>query len=84
MGTLVSWAIVIAFFLLGGYGVTLVRNAVMGRIIDPTQPFAGPMAAGLILIAVSVGFLGGLIYHREKKRGRARLPRRRREGDGAP
>ncbi|ADG06029.1 DUF2627 domain-containing protein [Kyrpidia spormannii] len=76
MGLLISWIILIGFFLLGGYGVTLVRDAVMGHLFNPSQPWLGPTLAGTVLIAISVGFLGGFIYYREKKRGKVKGARR--------
>ncbi|MDI3257320.1 MAG: DUF2627 family protein [Kyrpidia sp.] len=72
MGVLISWIILIGFFLLGGYGVTLIRNAVMGHLLDASQPWLWPTLAGLVLTAVSVGFLGGFIHYREKKRGKVK------------
>ncbi|MBX6394919.1 MAG: DUF2627 domain-containing protein [Alicyclobacillaceae bacterium] len=80
MGALISWAILIAFFLLGGYGVTLLRDAIMGHLLNPSQPFLWQSIAGLLLMMVSIGFLGGFIYYREKKRGNVRLPGKRRRG----
>lgn len=74
MQRLVSWLILIFVFLLAGYGLNLIRAAVMEKIADPATAVWWRLLAGSILMFGGLFFLGGFIYYRDKKRGMVRKP----------
>lgn len=71
---LVSWMILIAIFLLAGYGLNLIRVAVIEYIADPSIVIWWRVLIGSVLLLGGLFFLGGFIYYRDKKRGAVRKP----------
>ncbi|GAX91897.1 DUF2627 family protein [Effusibacillus lacus] len=71
---LVSWIILISIFLLAGYGLNMIRVAVMDNIADPSVIIWWRVLIGSILMVGGLFFLGGFIYYRDKKRGIVRKP----------
>lgn len=71
---LVSWSILIGIFLIAGYGLNLIRVAVMDWIADPAAIVWWRILIGSVLMLGSVYFLGGFIYYRDKKRGKVGKP----------
>ncbi|WP_018132822.1 DUF2627 family protein [Effusibacillus pohliae] len=71
---LVSWLILIGIFLLSGYGLNLIRVAVMDSISNPAAVVWWRILLGSILMLGGLFFLGGFIYYRDKKRGLVRKP----------
>ncbi|MFC4769215.1 DUF2627 family protein [Effusibacillus consociatus] len=74
MARLLSWIILISIFLLAGYGLNMIRVAVMENIADPSSVIWWRILIGSILMAGGLFFLGGFIYYRDKKRGLIRKP----------
>lgn len=74
MMRLVSWSILIGIFLVSGYGLNLIRIAVMDKVADPSAVIWGRVLIGLVLMLGGLSFLGGFVYHREKKRGKVGKP----------
>ncbi|BCJ85856.1 DUF2627 family protein [Effusibacillus dendaii] len=71
---LISWLILIGIFLLAGYGLNLIRVAVMDKIADPSAIIWWRVLIGSFLMVGGLSFLGGFLFYRDKKQGRVRKP----------
>lgn len=71
---LMSWSILIGIFLVSGFGLNLIRIAVMDKAADPSVVIWWRVLIGLVLMLGGLSFLGGFVYHREKKRGKVGKP----------
>jgi hypothetical protein len=74
MGRVIVWAILIGMFLLAGYGLNMIRIAIVEEIAAPDTVIWWRVLIGSILMTGGLGYLGGFIYYRDKKRGKVRPP----------
>jgi hypothetical protein len=74
IGKAIVWTILIGVFLLSGYGLNLIRVAIVDKMADPDAVIWWRVLLGAILMAGGISFLGGFIYHRDKKRGKIKPP----------
>lgn len=70
MRNLTAWLILIAVFLLAGEGLNIFRIEIerwlaFGHLADGFGALAG-----LLLAFAATAWLGGFVYHRDKKRGK--------------
>nr|NNM89550.1 DUF2627 family protein [Bacilli bacterium] len=73
MRTIISWAILISFFLIAGEGINLIRLGIMNSLGKmPNQGWQ--IILGILLAGLGTSFLGGFIYHRAKRRGQIKKP----------
>jgi hypothetical protein len=71
---IIVWIILIGIFLLAGEGFNLLRLAIMQKLADPQSSIWLQASIGTVLMFGGIGFLGGLIYYRDQKRGRVKKP----------
>jgi hypothetical protein len=71
---LISWSILIVIFLIAGYGLNLIRVAVMENLADPSVVIWWRVLIGSVMMLGGLFFLGGFIYYRDKKRGMVKKP----------
>lgn len=74
MGKFIVWCILLGVFLLSGYGLNLIRIAVMDKLADPSVIIWWRVLIGMVLMCGGIAFLGGFVYYRDKKRGKTRPP----------
>jgi len=74
MGKLIVWVILVGVFLLSGYGLNLIRIAIVDKMAHPEIVIWWKVLIGSILMVGGIGFLGGFVYYRDKKRGKVRPP----------
>ncbi len=74
MMRLVSWGLLVGIFLISGYGLNMIRVAVTEQVTDPSAVIWWRVLIGLVLSLGGFSFLGGFVYHREKKRGKVGKP----------
>ncbi len=73
MRAFISWAILIAVFLLAGEGINLLRIGLFNVMAGvPSQLWR--FVLGILLAGFGTAFLGGFIYYRAKKRGQVKRP----------
>jgi len=70
MRRLIAWAIVIGIFVLAGEGFELIRLAILDKMANPASVVWWKIVLGILFMAGGVTFLGGLVFYREKKRGK--------------
>jgi hypothetical protein len=68
------WTLLISIFLLACEGFNLLRLAIMQKLAEPHSSVWLQMSIGTLLMVGGLAFLGGLIYHRDQKRGRVKSP----------
>lgn len=70
MGRIIALIIVLIPIFLSAYGIKLMRDMIFG-ILHPPIPFlALQFLIGAILFLIGLGFVAGLVLHRDRKRGR--------------
>ncbi|MGZ4107917.1 MAG: DUF2627 family protein [Tumebacillaceae bacterium] len=74
MGKFIVWAILLGIFVVSGYGLNLIRVAVVDKLADPSVVIWYKVLIGSILMVGGLSFLGGFVYYRDKKRGKVRPP----------
>ncbi|HEU4964856.1 MAG TPA: DUF2627 family protein [Bacilli bacterium] len=74
LGKVIVWGILIGMFLLSGYGLNLIRIAIVDKMAHPEAVIWWKVLIGAVLMAGGLGFLGGLVYYRDKKRGKVGKP----------
>lgn len=72
MARILSWGILLAIFLISGYGLNMLRVAFMDQLSDPNIIIGWRVLIGFLLFGGSVSYLGGFIYYRDKKRGKVK------------
>lgn len=70
MRNLVAWCALLCVFLIAGEGINLFRNHIgewlaYGHLNDAVWTLGG-----LVIAFFATAFLGGYVYHRDKKRGK--------------
>ncbi|GIM48317.1 hypothetical protein DNHGIG_38660 [Collibacillus ludicampi] len=74
MARIMSWSILTAIFLIAGYGLNLLRDALMDKLSDPQTVIWWRVLLGFLLMSSGISYLGGFIYYRDKKRGNVKKP----------
>ncbi|CAM3792168.1 DUF2627 family protein [Alicyclobacillus pomorum] len=70
MRNLVAWGILIGVFFVAGEGLNLFRTHIEWYLASGSVSDVVWAAFGLLLGLAATAFLGGYIYHRDKKRGK--------------
>ncbi len=65
-------AVLIIFIpgIIGAYGIKLMRDALFSEVYTILVNETLQFIVGLIMFVVGFGFVGGFIYHRDKKRNK--------------
>ncbi|GMA52439.1 hypothetical protein GCM10025857_37960 [Alicyclobacillus contaminans] len=79
MRRLLAWGILMSVFLLAGEGFNLFRVHILWWLAQGDAGDALWAVAGLLLGGSATAFLGGFIYHRDKKRGKLKKRRPKRQ-----
>lgn len=74
LGKFIVWSILIGMFLLSGYGLNMIRIALVDKMAHPEAVIWWRILIGAVLMAGGLSFLGGFVYYRDKKRGKVRPP----------
>ncbi|KEO82354.1 DUF2627 family protein [Tumebacillus flagellatus] len=74
MGRLIVWVILVGIFLLSGYGLNLIRIAIIDKIANPEIVIWWKVLIGGVLMVGGLSFLGGFIFYRDRKRNKVRPP----------
>jgi hypothetical protein len=74
MAKLFVWSLLVGIFLLAGYGLNLIRIAIVDKLADPSTVIWWRVLIGAVLMTGGIGFLGGFVYYRDKKRNKIRPP----------
>jgi hypothetical protein len=74
MARIMSWTILTVIFLIAGYGLNLLREALMDKLSDPQTIIWWRVLLGFLLMSGGISYLGGFIYYRDKKRGKVKKP----------
>ena len=74
MGKVIVWALLLGVFLLSGYGLNLIRIALVDKLADPSTVIWWRVLIGGVLMTGGIAFLGGLVFYRDKKRNKVRPP----------
>jgi hypothetical protein len=74
MARILSWSILIAIFLTAGYGLNLLREAMMDKLGNPHAVIGWRVLIGFLLLGGGVSYLAGFIYYRDKKQGKVKKP----------
>lgn len=70
MARIIALIILLIPVILAGYGIKLMRDMVFG-ILHPPYPYLWlQFFAGMIYFVIGLGFLGGFILHRDRKRNK--------------
>lgn len=70
MRNLMAWSLLLAIFLLAGEGLNLFRIHINEWLAFGNFGDAIWAVAGLAIACLGTAFLGGFVYHRDKKRGK--------------
>lgn len=70
MKRLVALVILIIPGILAGYGFKLLRETFFGILNSPFPSLPLQLAGGLTAFTAGVGFIGGFIFHRDRKRNK--------------
>ena len=74
MAKVFVWALLLGVFLLSGYGLNLIRIALVDKLADPSTVIWWRVLIGGVLMTGGIAFLGGLVFYRDKKRNKVRPP----------
>ncbi|BAB06486.1 DUF2627 domain-containing protein [Halalkalibacterium halodurans] len=55
---------------IAGYGIKLMRDTIMQELLFPWPSLAIQFLAGFILFVAGFSFIGGFIFHRDRKNGK--------------
>ncbi|MCL6445973.1 MAG: DUF2627 domain-containing protein [Alicyclobacillus sp.] len=70
MRNLLAWGILTAVFLLAGEGLNLFRVHIIAWLAYGRWQDAAWTGFGFVLAFLGTAFLGGFVYHRDRKRGK--------------
>lgn len=74
VGKVIVWAILLGVFIFSGYGLNLIRIAIVDKMADPSTVIWWKVLLGGVMMTGGLLFLGGFVYYRDKKRGKVRPP----------
>ncbi|ASS75005.1 hypothetical protein CIG75_08395 [Tumebacillus algifaecis] len=74
LAKLIVWAILVGVFLVSGYGLNLIRIAIVDKMAHPDAVIWWRIVLGVILTTGGIAFLGGLVFYRDRKRGKVKPP----------
>ncbi|MCX7569166.1 DUF2627 family protein [Tumebacillus sp. DT12] len=74
MAKVFVWALLLGVFLLSGYGLNLIRIALVDKLADPGTVIWWRVLIGGVLMTGGIAFLGGLVFYRDKKRNKIKRP----------
>lgn len=70
MSRLIALVILIIPGITAGYGFKLLRDTMFGILNNPFPSLPLQFAGGLACFMAGVGFIGGFIFHRDRKRNK--------------
>ncbi|TCP59605.1 uncharacterized protein DUF2627 [Tumebacillus sp. BK434] len=71
---MIVWAILLGIFLIAGYGLNLIRIAIVDKMAHPDAVIWWRVLLGGVLMTGGIGFLGGFVFYRDSKRGKVKPP----------
>ncbi|MFD2168913.1 DUF2627 family protein [Tumebacillus lipolyticus] len=74
LGKLIVWGILLGVFIVSGYGLNLIRIAIVDKMAHPDAVIWWKMLIGAVLMTGGITFLGGFVFYRDKKRGKVKPP----------
>ncbi|MBL0387521.1 DUF2627 family protein [Tumebacillus sp. ITR2] len=74
MGRFIVWVILIGIFVLSGYGLNLIRIAIVDKIANPEIVIWWKVLIGSVLMVGGLSFLGGFVFYRDRKQNKVRPP----------
>lgn len=74
MGRFIVWLILIGIFVLSGFGLNLIRIAIVDKIANPETVIWWKVLIGSVLMVGGLSFLGGFVFYRDRKQGKVRPP----------
>ncbi|PWK05196.1 DUF2627 family protein [Tumebacillus permanentifrigoris] len=74
MGRFFVWVILIGVFVLSGYGLNLIRIAIVDKVANPDVVIWWKVLIGGVLMFGGLSFLGGFVFYRDRKQGKVRPP----------
>ncbi|MCM2674955.1 DUF2627 domain-containing protein [Alkalicoccobacillus plakortidis] len=70
MGRFVALIILLIPIFTAGFGIKLMRDAFFHILQSPFPSISIQFVAGIVLFAVGFAFIGGFIFHRDRKNGK--------------
>ncbi|MED1601144.1 DUF2627 domain-containing protein [Alkalihalophilus marmarensis] len=70
MGRFIALMILVIPAVIAGYGIKLMRDTIFTLLNTPYPNLSVQFIAGFILFLAGLGFIGGFIFHRDKKNGK--------------
>ncbi|WP_062104731.1 DUF2627 domain-containing protein [Bacillus niameyensis] len=70
MGRIVALIILLIPGVIAGYGIKLMRDMLFGILQKPFPFLWTQFITGLFLLILGLGFIGGFILHRDRKRNK--------------
>lgn len=70
MGRIVALIILLIPGVIAGYGIKLMRDMLFGILQKPFPFLWTQFIGGLLLFVLGLGFIGGFILHRDRKRNK--------------
>lgn len=70
MGRFIALTILLIPVFVAGYGIKLMRDTIFQLLNSPYPSLSIQFLIGFILFVAGLSFIGGFIFHRDKKRGR--------------
>ena len=70
----IAWTLLVCIFLLAGYGLNIIRVAIVDKMADPSTVIWWRVLGGTVLMTGGLTFLGGFVYYRDTKRGKVKPP----------
>lgn len=69
-GRIVALILLLIPGIMAGYGIKLMRDMLFGILLKPFPFLWLQFFAGLLLFVLGLGFIGGFILHRDRKRNK--------------
>ncbi|WP_100373418.1 DUF2627 domain-containing protein [Bacillus sp. FJAT-45037] len=70
MGRFIALMILVIPGIIAGYGIKLMRDTIFALINSPYPNLSVQFLVGFIFFIAGLGFIGGFIFHRDKKNGK--------------
>jgi hypothetical protein len=74
MAKVIAWAFLVGIFVLSGYGLNLIRIAIVDKMANPDIVIWWRVLIGAVLMTGGIAFLGGFVFYRDKKRNKIKPP----------
>ena len=74
MAKVIAWAFLVGIFVLSGYGLNLIRIAIVDKMANPDVVIWWRVLIGAVLMTGGIAFLGGFVFYRDKKRNKIKPP----------